>query len=168
MQMLVTTVVLHFWGPRVALLILPVVLGLGSGAFILVPIFPVIAASFFSDAALSYSLNQTAKEVLYTPTDAATKYQAKAFIDMFLMRLAKGLGSLLILGWVAWLSPLGWSTQHLGWLSLTVVVLWLVVARAAGRGFAEQSQRGATEPASGGPSGKPAREPWLERQERYS
>lgn len=166
-QLLLTTWLLHAWGPRVALLILPIVLGAGSGAFILVPLFPVIAASFFSDATLSYSLNQSAKEVLYTPTDAATKYQAKAFIDMFVMRLAKGVGSLLILGWIAWLSPLGWQTQHLGWLSVAVVLLWLVVARAAGRAFAEQTQSRDSDRRAADTSDRPAQPTWLKPKERY-
>jgi AAA family ATP:ADP antiporter len=166
-QLLVTTWVLRGWGPRVALLILPTVLALGSGAFIVVPIFAVIAGCFFSDAALSYSLNQTAKEVLYTPTDAATKYQAKAFIDMFLMRLAKGVGSLLILGWIAWMAPRGWHVQHLGWLSLTVIAAWCVVARAAGRGFTER-----TKPTAEGQKRQTSTDrllpsSWSKRQERY-
>lgn len=166
-QLFVTTWVLHYWGPRVALFVLPMVLGLGSAAFIIMPLFPVVAASFFSDATLSYSLNQTAKEVLYTPTDAPTKYQVKAFIDMFLMRLAKGVGSLLILGWILWLSPLGWPTQYLGSISLGAVTLWLLVARAAGRGFAERTQPGAPDHETPGQSGQPVPQPWLKRQARY-
>lgn len=166
-QVVFTTWVLGAWGPRVALLILPLVLGVGSGAFILVPLFPVIAASFFSDATLSYSLNQSAKEVLYTPTDAATKYQAKAFIDMFLMRLAKGVGSLLILGWIAWLSPLGWHTQHLGWLSLVVVLLWLAVARAAGKGFSERTKAADSDRHATDTPEQPAQQTWLKPRERY-
>ena len=126
-----------------------------------------MAASFFSDAALSYSLNQSAKEVLYTPTDAATKYQAKAFIDMFLMRLAKGVGSLLILAWIAWLSPLGWQTQHLGWLSLAIVAMWLLVARAAGRGFSERTDTASSDRQATGPTPSETRPAWIARQERY-
>ena len=89
-QLALTTWILRKWGPRVGLLVLPLVLGLGSAAFLALPLLTVVAAAFFADGALNYSLNQTAKEVLYTPTDELTKYQAKAFIDMFLMRTGQG------------------------------------------------------------------------------
>jgi len=147
-QFVLTTWVLRRWGPRLGLLALPIVLGLGSTAFVALPIFAVIAATFFSDATLSYSLNQSAKEILYTPVERAAKYQAKAFIDMFLMRVGKGLGALLIVAWLAWLTPLGWGEERMGLLVLAVVVAWVAVARAAARAFAERT--GAA-PATGGP-----------------
>jgi len=136
-QLVLTTWILRRWGPSVGLLVLPLALAAGSGSLLVVPTFAVIAATFFSDATLSYSLNQASKEVLYTPTEETTKYQAKAFIDMFLMRLAKGVSSLLILVWMAWLAPKG--VQQFALLSLAVVVPWFIVARAAGRSFAEQT-----------------------------
>jgi AAA family ATP:ADP antiporter len=134
-QFVLTTWILRTWGPRVGLLVLPVVLGLGSGALVAVPLFAVVAATFFSDAALSYSLNQSTKEVLYTPTGQAEKYQAKAFIDMFLMRLAKAGSSLLILACITWWLPGLAAVHQLGLVSIAVVVVWVVVAHVAGRGF---------------------------------
>jgi AAA family ATP:ADP antiporter len=148
-QLVLTTWVLGRWGPRLGLLILPVILGLGSGSIVLVPVFAVVAATFFSDATFSYSLNQSAKEVLYTPTDEATKYQAKAFIDMFLMRLGKAVGSLLILAWIAWISPLGGSVAQLGLVGIVAALAWLAVAAWAGRHFDAQTEaaaRGGTVP----------------------
>jgi ATP:ADP antiporter, AAA family len=136
-QFVLTTWILRRWGPSVGLLLLPLALAVGSGSLLVVPVFGVIAATFFSDATLGYSLNQASKEVLYTTTDEATKYQAKAFIDMFLMRLAKGVSSLLILAWAAWLAPQG--VAQLAVLSLAVIVPWLLVARAAGRQFTQQT-----------------------------
>jgi ATP:ADP antiporter, AAA family len=138
-QLVLTTWILTQWGPRIGLLVLPVVLALGSGAFLVLPVFSLIAATFFSDAALAYSLNQTSKEVLYTPTDEATKYQAKAFIDMFLMRLAKGISAVLILASMAWWVPSA-GVHWLGLVSLVVVAVWITVAYAAGRSFARQTE----------------------------
>jgi AAA family ATP:ADP antiporter len=140
MQIVLTSWILRRWGPRVGLFILPLALGVGSLGFLCVPVFGLIAATFFSDAALGYSLNQTTKEVLYTPTDEATKYQAKAFIDMFLMRLAKGVSSLLILASVAWLVPGADAVHWLSAIGIAVVVAWVVVARAAARHFSAQTE----------------------------
>ncbi len=139
-QFVITTWVLRRWGPRVGLLILPAVVGLGSVSFLFVPAFSVIAATFFGDATLSYSLNQTSKELLYTPTDEASKYQAKAFIDMFLMRFGKGISAVLLLGWIAVLSPQGWGTNWLGLLSAVIVSIWIGVAWAAARQFSRQTK----------------------------
>lgn len=141
-QFVLTTWILRRWGPSVGLLILPLALALGSTAFLLVPVFTTIAAAFFGDATLSYSLNQATKEVLYTPTDQDTKYQAKAFIDMFLMRLGKGVSAVLILGWMAWLAPLGLGVSQLACVSLAATLAWIAVARVAARHFAEQTQPG--------------------------
>src|SRR5512143_140857 len=60
-QLGLTGWILRLWGPRVGLLVLPLVLGLGSVGFLVQPLFVVIAATFFGDAALGYSLNQTTK-----------------------------------------------------------------------------------------------------------
>jgi AAA family ATP:ADP antiporter len=138
-QLVVTSWILRRWGPRVGLLVLPLVLGLGSLGFLVEPLFAVVAATFFADAALGYSLNQTTKEVLYTPTDEATKYQAKAFIDMFLMRLAKAASSLLILACMAWWLPGSDAVHRLGIVSLATVAGWLLVALRAGRAFEHEA-----------------------------
>lgn len=157
-QLGLTSWILHRWGPRVGLLVLPLALGIGSLGFLAEPLFPVIAATFFADAALGYSLNQTSKEVLYTPTDEATKYQAKAFIDMFLMRFAKGVSSLLILGCMAWWLPGGATAVHwLAVISLVVVAVWSWIALRLGREFARRTSAEsapADAPAASAPAGR--------------
>ena len=42
-----------------------------------------------ADSGFSYGINQSAKEALCVPTSKDEKYKAKAFIDMFVQRLAK-------------------------------------------------------------------------------
>ena len=51
-----------------------------------------------SDNGLNYSINQSAREALYTPTTPDEKYKAKAFIDMFVQRFAKVLAVAINLG----------------------------------------------------------------------
>ena len=84
--------------------------------------------------------------LLYTPTDAATKYQAKAFIDMFLMRLGKGISAILILTWAAWASAE--RVQQLALISLAVIACWWFAARAVARQFTAQTEPGAPAPRS--------------------
>ena len=50
-----------------------------------------------SDKALSYSISQSARELLYIPVVPELKYRAKIFIDMFLNRFSKALGGLVLI-----------------------------------------------------------------------
>jgi len=136
-QVFLTTWILRRFGPRVGLLVLPLVLGLGSLTYLAIPIFAVAVGLFSSDGGLHYSVNQTSKEVLYTPTTSEEKYQAKAFIDMFGMRFAKGIGALLILGCTAFLGPLGWKVHYFSFLALAFIGVWGFFAWRAGNRFDE-------------------------------
>ena len=87
------------------------------------------------DNAFSYSINQSAREALYTPTTTDEKYKAKAFIDMFVQRFAKAVAvgvSLAITTFFADFASLRW----LSLFTVAVIALWVLAARYAGRHFA--------------------------------
>ena len=88
-QLIVTPYVLNRYGVRVALFVLPAVVLMGSVGFLAVPVLALAGFMSVGDNALNYSINQSAKEALYTPTSQDEKYKAKAFIDMFVQRAAK-------------------------------------------------------------------------------
>lgn len=77
-----------------------------------------------SDRGLSYSINRASKELLYVPIEPLLMFRAKAWIDMFGYRLFKVAGSLLILLLTQWL-PWTLSATQLGWLVLTLCLLWM-------------------------------------------
>ena len=115
------------------LLLLPVVVG---AAAIIVNINPVLAVAFTVMVAckgVNYSLNQPAKEQLYIPTSKDTKYKAKAWIDMFGVRLSKGLSS-----WFNTFRPvLGVATftiMSLG-LSSVLIIIWFLTALFLGKEY---------------------------------
>jgi AAA family ATP:ADP antiporter len=88
-----------------------------------------------SDNGLNYSINQSAREALYTPTSQDAKYKAKAFIDMFIQRAAKVLAVVLNLGLTAV------AFLEVRWLSLVVlglIVGWAVLIHYLGDAFEEQ------------------------------
>jgi AAA family ATP:ADP antiporter len=131
-QLLGTTYVLRNFGVGAGLLVLPAMLLTGSVGFLIVPTLFLAAFTRVSDDALNYSVNQSAKEALYTPTSQEAKYKAKAFIDMFVQRAAKVLavGINLALSVVV--------VMHVRWLSVVsaaVVVAWILVVRYLGREF---------------------------------
>lgn len=91
--------ILRKFGIRMALLIAPLLLLTGSAA-----VFLFMGALFYwavilkgADKSLAHSLNQSVRELLYIPIPPEIKYKAKVFIDMFVNKLAKGIGAVLIL-----------------------------------------------------------------------
>lgn len=136
-QLFLTSFVMTRFGVGVALLFLPLAALLGSGAFMVAPILLFGSLLNTADNGFSYSINQSAKEVLYVPTTRDEKYKAKAFIDMFVQRFAKALAvglSLLITTYFAGFESLRW----LSLLTVGLLVLWFLAVRYVGRVFAER------------------------------
>ncbi len=132
-QVFVTGWVINRWGIGIALLILPFATMFGSIGFLLIP--TVGSAMFLSvsDNALNYSVNQSAKETLYVPTDAEERVAAKSVIDLFIQRFAKGFAVVLNLVLVTHV-----SLQNVRWLSILAVglmVFWIYVARLTSMEF---------------------------------
>jgi len=141
-QFFLTPTIMQTWGLGVAVLVLPLTTGIGSLAFLGLP--TLVTGSFLNtaDNAFSYSINQSAKEALYVPTTEDEKYKAKAFIDMFVQRAAKAVAvgvSLAISWWFHDYSSIRW----LSLVTLALIVVWVVAARRAGRGYpgATRSER---------------------------
>jgi AAA family ATP:ADP antiporter len=139
-QLLLTSFIMDRLGMRIALLIMPAAILLNSAAYLIVPALWVGSFLNTSDNALNYSVNQSSREALWTPTSRDEKYKAKAFIDMFVQRFAKALAvginlamSTLIvgLGGIRWLSA----------FAIVLVVVWMLAARYAGARFEEMSKK---------------------------
>lgn len=97
LQFAVTTWVLRKWGAKWGLVFSPAVL-LGAMVALLFPPVLLLAAAFsVGQQSTSYSINQSAKELLYTPCSEAIKYRTKAVIDMFVFRFGDAVASLLLL-----------------------------------------------------------------------
>lgn len=132
-QLFLTSFIMKRYGVGIALLFLPIAITLGSIGFLVVPSLLFVTIMSASDNSLNYSINQSAKETLYTPTDKDSKYKAKAFIDMFVQRFAKVLAVVLNLAVAAWV-----GIEHVRWLSvacLLILVFWIITVRYMGREF---------------------------------
>ena len=130
-QLFLTSLVMTRFGVGTALLVLPCAALLGSTGFMIAPILLIGSALNTCDNGFSYSVNQSAKEVLYVPTTRDEKYKAKAFIDMFVQRFAKALAVGLSL--IITLAFTGF--ESLRWLSLVtivILVLWILAVRYVG------------------------------------
>ena len=139
-QLFLTTFIMRRFGLTVALLVTPAVMIFGSVGFLAVPILWVGSLLNTADSGFAYSINQSAREALYTPTTRDEKYKAKAFIDMFVQRFAKALA----VGVSLAITLVFADFSTIRWLSLLTVVLvgvWAFAARYAGRHFHAAEQR---------------------------
>jgi len=118
----VAPLLLRNFGVGAGILAQPVLLGLSAFGFALEPRLAMAGTMKISDRALAYSINRTARELLYVWVDAATIYRAKAWIDMVGYRGFKIAGSVIILLLTQWLP---WKVGDAG-------LSWAVVAMCAG------------------------------------
>ncbi|MGB7489904.1 MAG: hypothetical protein WBN62_06205, partial [Thermoanaerobaculia bacterium] len=87
----------------------------------------------------NYSINQSARESLYTPLCRDEKYKAKAFIDMFLYRSAKvvAVGLALLLGAVVEEFT---AVRVLSFFTIVLALVWVGIASYAGDRFQEMTE----------------------------
>ncbi|MEE8305436.1 MAG: Npt1/Npt2 family nucleotide transporter, partial [Candidatus Tectomicrobia bacterium] len=72
-----------------------------------------------------YSLNNTARNVLWLPLDAETKYKGKPTIDSLFVRIGDGVAALTVLVGVGLLAlPMSYFFM----LNMVLVVIWIVFA----------------------------------------
>ena len=147
-QLFLTSFIMRRFGVGVALLALPAVALAGSAGFLVFPALWVGSFLNTADNGFSYSINQSAKEALYVPTSRVEKYQAKAFIDMFVQRFAKALAVGLSLAFTTFLTGFG-GVRWLSLLTAVILLVWVQAARYAGKEFDRLSKE----------TGEPSRAP---------
>lgn len=137
-QLFMTSFVLKRFGVRAALSFLPFAIMMTTVGFLAAPALLLAAAMSVSDNAFHYSINQSAKEALYVPTSRDVTYKAKAFIDMFVQRLAKVMSvALNLIFSVAFVSGVRWLSV----VTLIMLMGWLALIRYVGRRYDEKAER---------------------------
>jgi AAA family ATP:ADP antiporter len=96
-QLLMTSNFIKRYGIRWSLLVYPLALLLCTLGIAFFPILILAFAIKGCDKSLSFSLNQSIRELLYIPISTEIKYKAKIFIDMFVNRFAKGIGAVILM-----------------------------------------------------------------------
>jgi ATP:ADP antiporter, AAA family len=144
-QLFLVSMIMRKLGVLAALIVLPLALIASSTAFFLVPTLTVAMFLFISDNGLNYSIQQTSRESLYVVTSPEEKYKSRAFVNMFIQRLAKGLGIFLLIG-LGMLGLKGASTRFLSLITITVMVVLVVLSIYTGRQFAKKEAEQQTQP----------------------
>ena len=125
-----TSRILRNFGIRVALLIAPLFLLIGSITIFAVPFTALIFWAVLikgTDKSLAHSLSQSVRELLYIPISPEIKYKAKVFIDMFMNKVAKGLGAVLLF---LFIFVLHFTIEQIRFVSLAAIifiVIWILL-----------------------------------------
>ena len=125
MQVFLTSYILRRFGILAGLLILPIAIGVGSSAFLLLGTLAAVFIAKFSDQLFKFSTNNAAQELLWLPVDQQKKKKVKPVIDGTIRSGLEGLAGLMIFAFVSFeLIPI----DKLHWLSIPViagVLFWL-------------------------------------------
>ena len=138
-QFFLVSLIIRKYGLSTALLILPAALLLSSALYAALPTLAMAGWMVIFDNGLNYSMEQTARETLYVPACPDEKYKARAFVNMFVQRCAKGLSILLLLV-VASIKLSIRGPLIVGWILLGIMIgLSLFLGRSYARKVAEPS-----------------------------
>ncbi len=151
-QMLFTARIHRRLGVGFALRVLPATNGFGSVLFgaaaLLFPalVLPAVWLLKIAENGLRYSLDQASRELLFLPVPASQRAKAKAFIDVFVQRAAKGAAAIILLivtvGWISSepLAP-GDAWIRTAAVSVGLIVVWLALIGTTQRQYVAAYRR---------------------------
>jgi AAA family ATP:ADP antiporter len=125
LQALFASRLLKYGGFGVILLLLPVISLVAYSAMAVAPVLLVVQIMKTAENSTSYSINNTARQVLWLPTTAEMKYKAKPAIETFFVRFGDGLAAMTILLGVHLFAL---STQEFFVINVVLVTIWLLLA----------------------------------------
>ncbi|MBK9168264.1 MAG: HEAT repeat domain-containing protein [Bryobacterales bacterium] len=138
LQLFATTALVRWLGVGGTLLVMPGSIALASIPSILSPGILATAAVRMVEAASRYSFNRAGMELLYLPLPLELRNRTKAFVDIAVDRLGRGLGGILLVAftWLGWTTPTGVPV-----LTILFCAGWIVLALMARKEYV-QSVRG--------------------------
>ena len=129
LQAFVASRLLKYGGFATIALMLPVIAILSYSAMVVLPILAVVKVMKISENATDYSINNTARHVLWLPVSSEMKYRGKPVIDTLFVRMGDGLaaGTVLVAVHVLAMSIKSFLLFNLlltgGWFALTLMMI---------------------------------------------
>lgn len=142
-QLVLTARIHRRLGVGFAMRVLPVTMALGTLAFLVAAGFPELLlyaalALKTGENGIRYSLDQATRELLFLPVPSRARLKAKAFIDVFVQRGAKGLAAIVLLPVTfKLLTPV-----DVGWISIALITAWIAVTFGARHQYVESFRAG--------------------------
>jgi AAA family ATP:ADP antiporter len=103
LQSLVASRLLKYGGFGPLLMILPVIALISYTTMALLPVLAIVKLMKIAENATDYSLNNTARHVLWLPVSSEMKFRGKPAIDTLYVRMGDGLAALTVMIGVGWL-----------------------------------------------------------------
>jgi AAA family ATP:ADP antiporter len=122
LQSLVASRLLKFGGFAAIAMLLPVIAMISYSVMALLPILAVVKMLKIAENATDYSINNTARNVLWLPVSSEMKYRGKPAIDTLYVRIGDGLAALTVLIGVQMLAL---TTRQFFIFNVALVVFWL-------------------------------------------
>ena len=115
---------LKYGGVGLILLLLPVISLVSYTTMWVVPVLAVVKMMKIAENATDYSINNTARHVLWLPVPPAMTYQGKPTIDTLVTRVGDGLAAVTTMVGV---QVLGWATDSYFIFNAALVLVWLAL-----------------------------------------
>jgi AAA family ATP:ADP antiporter len=125
LQAFVASRLLKYGGFAVILLTMPVVALLSYGAMALIPVLAIVKLMKIAENSTDYSINNTARNVLWLPTTSEMKYKGKPTVDSFFVRIGDGMAALTVLVGVQLFTL---TTTMFFVVNIALVVVWLAMS----------------------------------------
>jgi AAA family ATP:ADP antiporter len=122
LQSLVASRLLKYGGFGPLLMILPVIALISYSTMALLPVLGIVKLMKIAENATDYSLNNTARHVLWLPVSSEMKFRGKPAIDTLYVRMGDGLAALTILIGVQWLNL---ATGTFFVFNVVLVLAWI-------------------------------------------
>lgn len=122
LQSVVASRLLKYGGFAAIALLLPVIAMISYTCMALLPILAVVKMLKIAENATDYSINNTARNVLWLPVSAEMKYRGKPAIDTLYVRIGDGLAALTVLVGVEMLTL---TTRQFFMFNVVLVIAWL-------------------------------------------
>jgi AAA family ATP:ADP antiporter len=138
-QLFVTSVVVRRFGVGGTLQIAPACIAIASSVVVGSHSVATSAAVRLTEASTRYTLNRTGMELLYMPLQQELRNRIKAFIDICVDRLSRGVGGALLLLLTA--TPLNLGVKGIAGVVIGLCVPWMYFSFIARREYAASIRR---------------------------
>jgi len=139
LQAFVASRLLKYGGFATIALMLPVIALLSYSVMALLPILAIVKMMKIAENATDYSINNTARHVLWLPVSSEMKFRGKPAIDTLYVRLGDGLAAITVLVGVHLLAM---STRSFFVFNVALVICWLAITFMMIREHRKASQGG--------------------------
>lgn len=136
LQLIVTGPLLRRFGVGAALVVVPVLALVGYGAMAFVPILALVKVTKIIENAADYSLQASARHMLFLPTSRQARYTSRATIDALVVRAGDVLSGLLVCAGTA----IHLGTREFAIINVVLASAWLFVVVAVSRRHAERAR----------------------------